>query len=133
MEWRTRWSMARRARQQERRVDDKLELAELDQRASHAHRHRLCGVELVVCVCWLADGEFGLVVLGERKGLAYFGCGRSFPFCLGRSRSVLLQCASSILSEFMILASPSALRSPASPPPPPSPPFPVHLNFRSTS
>lgn len=101
--WRTRWSMARRTRQQNRRrLDDKLQLAELDQRASHAHRHRLCGVELVVCVCGLADGEFGLVVLGERKGLAYECRGRSFPFCLGRSRSVL-QCGSSILSEFTII------------------------------
>lgn len=61
------------ARQQERRLDHKLQLAKLDQRASHSHGHRLCGVELVVCIRWLADGEFGLVVLGECKGLAYFG------------------------------------------------------------
>ena len=83
-----------RTRQQNwwRRLDDKLQLAELDQRASHAHRHRFCGVELVVYVCGLADGEFGLVVLGERTGLAFFccRCWRSRPFCLGRSRSVLL-------------------------------------------
>jgi hypothetical protein len=83
--------MARTRQQDKWRLDDKLRLAELDQRASHAHRHRLCGVELVVCVCGLADGELGLVVLGECKGLAYFCCWswRSFPFCLGRSRSVL--------------------------------------------
>ena len=118
--WRTRWPMARRTRQQNRRrLDDKLQLAELDQRASHTHCHRLCGVELVVCVCGLADGEFGLVVLGERKGLAYECRRRSFSFCLGRSRSVL-QCGSSILSELMILALSSALLPPASPLPPPS-------------
>jgi hypothetical protein len=97
-----------RTRQQDRwRLDDKLQLAELDQRASHTYRHRFCGVELVVCVCGLADGEFGLVVLGECKGLAYFCCcWRSFPFCLGRSRSVLsfvvlLQCG--LLSEFIMI------------------------------
>lgn len=125
--------MARRTRQQDRRrLDDKLQVAELDQRASHAHRHRLCGVELVVCVCGLADGEFGLVVLGERKGLAYECCRRSFPFCLGRSRSVL-QCGFSILSEFMILALLSALLPPASPLPPPSlsPTLAFHFHFHA--
>lgn len=130
--WRTRWSMARRTRQQNRRrLDDKLQLAELDQRASHAHRHRLCGVELVVCVCGLADGEFGLVVLGERKGLAYECRGRSFPFCLGWSRSVL-QCGSSILSEFTIIASLPASLPPASPLPPPSPsPTLIYFHFHA--
>jgi hypothetical protein len=90
--------MARWARQQERRVDDQLRLAELDQRASYTHCHRFCGVEFVVLVCWLADCEFGLVVLGERKGLAYF-CWGSLWLCW-RFRSVL-QCAF-ILSEFLI-------------------------------
>jgi hypothetical protein len=68
-------------------LDDECGLAELDQRASYPHCERFCRVELVVCVRWLADCEFGLVVLGEREGFPYF-CGSWFP---RRSRSVL-QC-----------------------------------------
>jgi hypothetical protein len=81
--------MARWERAKQGRLDDEFGLAELDQRASHSHCERLCRVELVVCVCGLADYEFGLVVLGERERLPYFCRGSGwFP---RRSRSVL-QC-----------------------------------------
>lgn len=90
--------MAWRARQG--RLDDKLRLAELDQRASDSHCDRLCRVELVGFVRWLAYRELGMVVLGEREGPPYQCCGRRYSFCFWRSRSVL-QCG--LLSELSIL------------------------------
>jgi hypothetical protein len=74
--------MARRKRAEQGRVDEEFGLAELDQRVSHSHCDGLRCMELVVCVCGLADCEFGLVVLGEREGLPYFcrGSGSWFPF-----------------------------------------------------
>ena len=90
--------MAWRARQG--RLDDKLRLAELDERAPDSHCDRLCCVEFVGFVRRLAYRELGMVVLGEREGPPHQCCGRRYSFCFWRSRSVL-QCG--LLSELSIL------------------------------
>lgn len=85
------------------RLDDELRLAELDQRASHSHCDGFRCVELVGFFSWLADCEFGVVVLGEREGSPYAGW--RVPVCFWRSRSVL-QCG--LLSELRFLNPPLA-------------------------